>query len=366
MQRWSMTEDFIKFISEKDRIYIYGAGTYGIIFAKLLKINNIKCEGIIDQDKQKTGKVIYGAKVVQLSEIQNLDSVFVMVSLSSIIHVNCIPTVVENLIKAGIKNENIICLGYERDLINDVIYKINSSDKILKRNEKFKRLHAGKRCFIIGNGPSLRLDDLMKLSSEITMACNGIINVYKRISWRPTYFFAEDNVFLEENVSDEKALKNLLKNCKYCFTTLRNNLYDKYTDRYGNLFYLLPILPQEKNGYMKFSEDICNNIFSAGTTLYTMMQVAVYAGISELYLIGVDYSFRREMHADGSISVNEDVKNHMKYIEQVEKGTYAVDLIMEGYLCAKKYAEEHGIKIYNATRGGKLEVFERVNFDELF
>jgi len=33
---------------------------------------------------------------------------------------------------------------------------------------------------------------------------------------------------------------------------------------------------------------------------------------------------------------------------------------------AKEYADGHGIKIYNATRGGKLEVFERVNFDDLF
>ena len=36
------------------------------------------------------------------------------------------------------------------------------------------------------------------------------------------------------------------------------------------------------------------------------------------------------------------------------------------YQAAEKYAEEHGIKIYNATRGGRLEVFERVDFDSLF
>ena len=30
----------------------------------------------------------------------------------------------------------------------------------------------------------------------------------------------------------------------------------------------------------------------------------------------------------------------------------------------QKYASKHNIKIYNATRGGKLEVFPRRNFDE--
>lgn len=36
------------------------------------------------------------------------------------------------------------------------------------------------------------------------------------------------------------------------------------------------------------------------------------------------------------------------------------------YQAARRYAETHGIKIYNATRGGELEVFERVDFDSLF
>jgi hypothetical protein len=31
---------------------------------------------------------------------------------------------------------------------------------------------------------------------------------------------------------------------------------------------------------------------------------------------------------------------------------------------AKKYADEHGIKIYNATRGGQLETFERVQLEK--
>ena len=32
----------------------------------------------------------------------------------------------------------------------------------------------------------------------------------------------------------------------------------------------------------------------------------------------------------------------------------------------RKIAEENGLKIYNATRGGKLEVFERIELDVLF
>ena len=43
-----------------------------------------------------------------------------------------------------------------------------------------------------------------------------------------------------------------------------------------------------------------------------------------------------------------------------------MEKILQGYCVVKKYAQEHGIKIQNATRGGKLEIFERVNLDDLF
>ena len=33
---------------------------------------------------------------------------------------------------------------------------------------------------------------------------------------------------------------------------------------------------------------------------------------------------------------------------------------------AKRYGDEHGIQIFNATRGGMLEVFPRVNLDSIF
>ena len=39
--------------------------------------------------------------------------------------------------------------------------------------------------------------------------------------------------------------------------------------------------------------------------------------------------------------------------------------MITAYKVAKKYTERTDVKIYNATRGGMLEVFERVNLDEV-
>ncbi len=43
-----------------------------------------------------------------------------------------------------------------------------------------------------------------------------------------------------------------------------------------------------------------------------------------------------------------------------------VESMNRSYELCKEFAEKNGVKIYNATRGGKLEVFERVDFDSLF
>ena len=40
-----------------------------------------------------------------------------------------------------------------------------------------------------------------------------------------------------------------------------------------------------------------------------------------------------------------------------------MELEMEAFA---RYAKNHGISICNVTRGGRLEAFERKNFDEVF
>src|SRR5690349_18838408 len=44
---------------------------------------------------------------------------------------------------------------------------------LLKRNEVFRNLHKGRRCFIIGNGPSIKDQDLSPLANEITLVTNS-------------------------------------------------------------------------------------------------------------------------------------------------------------------------------------------------
>ena len=77
--------------------------------------------------------------------------------------------------------------------------------------KKFKNIHKGERCFIIGTGPSLTTGDLELLKDEICFGSNRIFEIYPRTSWRPTYYMNQDFKLIEKfhdeiNALDVKAI----------------------------------------------------------------------------------------------------------------------------------------------------------------
>lgn len=76
--------------------------------------------------------------------------------------------------------------------------------------------------------------------------------------------------------------------------------------------------------------------------------------------------FLEDGTVDYSNSYAEGIKQKEAELEQeIDKiCIYANEKMHEkAYMAAHQYADSHGIKIYNATRGGELEVFERVELD---
>ena len=116
----------------------------------------------------------------------------------------------------------------------------------------------------------------------------------------------------------------------------------------------------------KFSTDLENGIYDIATVTYSMLQIAVSMGIREIYIIGCDNSYGKEVKKDGTVVDNGTVSyfagSDPKEIKHAA-ATWEMDI---AYEYAKKFAKEHDIHIYNATRGGHLEAFVRVDFDSLF
>lgn len=229
-------------------------------------------------------------------------------------------------------------------------------DQRYKRLHEFGGTHKNERCFIVCTGPSLQLKDVETLKNEYTFAVNSITKIFPRTDWRPTYYVIEDMDAYLRLESDLLSAK-----LEHCFASdlLISMLKPKVDfiaypfDRlnHSTIRYQPSMTPQ-----LFFSDNAYAMVYGAFTVAFSAMQLAVYMGFKEIYLIGCDCDYsgeKKHFEDDGT------EKNKRPIIDEEQK-------MLMTYQAAKEYADTHNIKIYNATRGGKLEVFERVDFDSLF
>lgn len=220
--------------------------------------------------------------------------------------------------------------------------------------KNIKDIHKGERCFIVATGPSLTLDDLELLKNEYTFGMNSIPKLYERTTWRPTYFGIQDcnvyrnmesvilkmygkadNVFVSDLIAQNFTVPINFHQFPYDAVYHDNQLeIDKY--------------------FAEFSDNCYTIVYDGYSITYSLIQLAVYMGFNEIYLLGADCSYKRgaknHIVASGNDDKNEE-KNH--------------DKMIVGYQKAKKYADSHGIKIINCTRGGMLEVYPRMSLEEV-
>ncbi len=217
----------------------------------------------------------------------------------------------------------------------------------------FKNKYAGKRCFLIGNGPSLTPEDLEKLyqNKELSFACNRIYLIYDKTNWRPDFYFLIDGYTYEHNKGwiKRKGQISFVKD----YIGIEADITD------DNVFLLRNRDFRFYPDFPPFSEDITKTFYGGRTTMYQMLQAAAYMGFKKIYLLGVDFSWGedgRGAHFDENYGNKDTYVIASKHKNELE----------HAYIAAKRFAETHNIKIYNATRGGHLEVFERVDFDDIF
>lgn len=201
------------------------------------------------------------------------------------------------------------------------------------------------RIFLIGNGKSLNKTPLDLLKGEDTFALNAIDLIYDKTDWRPTYYFCMD-----VNPNDRhrwQAIENNL-GCKKVF------LYDLWRDRFsGDNITWLPRC-KKHHPFPVYSQNAMQEwhlptICTAHGSMNPMMQLAYTMGYDEIYLVGVDMFASKHDHFDErypAFWVWQERNKIEQHIHEV----------------AKKSCP---IPIYNATVGGFLEVYPRVDIFKL-
>lgn len=234
--------------------------------------------------------------------------------------------------------------------------------------EQLKNRYYGKRCFIIGNGPSLNKHDLTLLENEFTFGVNGIFYKTQEMGFTPTFYVVEDNHVVDDNIEVINAYK-----CKYKLFPSRYRESIKQTEEAAFFNYDLGFYNTHHPFYCKprFSDDSGKVVYGGQTVTYSNLQIAYHMGFTEVYLIGVDFSYSlpksTDIQGDTYIS-NEDDPNHF-HADYFGKGKKWHDPKLErvalNFELAKVQYEQNGRIIYNATLGGSLEIFPRKDWFEI-
>lgn len=335
---------YLESLNKRERCGIFGTNFYGIFCCDRMRKKGEKIFLIpeFEQDVRKSElieKAFDFVKFISADDCKKvLDQIFVAIGVEKEVRA------LKEKVGSGIDMEDVF------DLSRKVLDYQNPEIA------QFKNIHLGERCFIVATGPSLTMKDLDILyqNKEFSIGMNRIFLAFEQTQWRPDYYMVCDRFCIHEEEEKIRAISVPYKfvsdrDADFWRTKAAEGVYRYHS--HGN--YVTDEIPP-------FSDDLVYGVYSRATVTYECIQLAVYLGFKEIYLIGVDFSFSSDY---------KDKSNHFistYYNENSKTSFFMQKESLEAYESAKEYAGAHGIKIYNATRGGKLEVFERRNFDELF
>jgi hypothetical protein len=262
-------------------------------------------------------------------------------------------------------------LGHLARRLNRVTLLTPDERKLLNRNAQFRDKHKGQRAFVIVNGPSLKEQDITYLENEITFVVSGFYKHEVIKKWQPKYYCILDKSFF--NGSDLvhnffKQLHAAIKESTFFIPLFRGfeaNKKDK-------------LLPLDKTYYIATagppSDKIdMNGIVQsfAGVSAFALAQ-AVYMGCSPIYLLGFDHDYLanrgvdRHFYTGGTMpgagsAAAIPLADRVPYDEEMRMNLW----LWKNYRSLNKIAKQKGLEIYNATRGGYLDVFKRVDFESI-
>lgn len=233
------------------------------------------------------------------------------------------------------------------------------------RIQGLKNKYNGKRCFVVCNGPSLRAEDLTRIheAGDCSIAMNFIANVYPQTPWRPDVLVCTDGCVFE------KKGRDVVKNCEAGMKVFQKKDFLRAIDYKGPKLYVTIDGSEELLDSPKFSEQLDQIIYAIGTTAYECLEWARWLGCKEIYVVGCDMSYAVNANRDGSIYYNNTGENHFYSQEKdVVSKVKPVQTWQQklAHQAADQYSRSHGFRIFNATRGGFLEEYERVDIDTLF
>jgi len=267
--------------------------------------------------------------------------------------------------------------AYWRDLLMRVRYRMASphASQLLKRNQELHNRHADrKRCFVVGNGPSLKNQDLKPLKDEVTIVANSFVQHPDHALISPQYYCVGDPAFVADDpncIAWLRQIEQRLPKTNLFFLTVGESLFRRHSlFKSHNVYYVdrVYLARHERHVRIDFTRPL-NVGHSTGSSM--AIPLALYLGFREIYLIGFDANWLGSLN-QSSVHFY-DTNPHYP---QFDKPLVAGETMEENIRTTLAEFKSHrllynkallmGSKIFNATSGGWLDMYPRVRYEDLF
>lgn len=254
--------------------------------------------------------------------------------------------------------------------------------KLLENNKKFKDMYKGRRCFILGNAPSVNKLDFDRLHDELVITVNDMFfhNDFDKLNSN-FHFFADPayfNLSRNDQVGNQiiQQVKGISKNTNIFLPLYAMDIAKKYGWRRNiNISYFL----QGLFFYDDYQEriDFAKSIPSFQCVIHYCIAFAVYTGCDEICLLGCDMT---NLASDFSALVNESTDQNYgyemseEYINYVNRLTKDIGLeyllygywkIVRGFAEMYKYCIRNNVKMYNCSEESMLQSIPKKKLEDI-
>lgn len=262
-------------------------------------------------------------------------------------------------------------------------FKDSDLKRELQKNKEFKNRYAGKRCFVLGNGPSLKNVDLSLLADEYTFTVNQISRNPQFKEMKTNFHFWADPLFFEidETKPEDLELLETMKGVK--------------TENNSPVVFL----PIEQKSFAKkygLEDDLDIHYYKGGLVFldslktidyskivpgfYTVAQycisMAICMGFSEIYLLGCDNT---SIINNISAALKQDVENYaydvssgeQKRLENamLKRSIYDFSIsfsnVLRDYIQLYEYCNKHAIALCNCTEQSAIDTIPKVRLSDV-
>ena len=264
--------------------------------------------------------------------------------------------------------------------------KDKSSYALLQKNKSLHDAYAGNRCFIVGNGPSIKKQDLTLLENEYVFTVNQSSRHPDFSKIKSTFhFWTDENLFVvDEKNKGDMAIIDVMKgvvtkdNKSICFFPLKQKTFvNKYgLDRCLDIRYISPELDWMYEGFDE-QFDLAKYIPVFGTVVQFCIVAAIYMGFREIYLLGCDNTgmintITSLMNSnDGnnySYDVSPEERARMERTAKrngLEKDTRSYLHNIRDYRVLYEYCTKRGIELINCSAQTVIDTIPRIQYEKV-